>query len=106
MTNPSIVNRIFSMDGKTVVITGASGGIGRALSIAFAGAGAIVGLHGTNEERLGETRRLVEDAGGRAVVLPLVDVGSVEDCRALIASARSALGRIDVLFNNAGMNRR
>jgi gluconate 5-dehydrogenase len=104
MTNP--LDKLFSMDGKVVLITGASGGIGRVLAIAFAGAGATVGLHGTDPVRLDETRRLAEEAGGSAVVLPPADLGNIDACRALIADAHHALGRIDVLFNNAGMNRR
>jgi NAD(P)-dependent dehydrogenase (short-subunit alcohol dehydrogenase family) len=101
----SILERLFSLEGKTALVTGASGGIGRALSVALAEAGAVVGLHGTNEERLEETRRCVEEAGGQSVVLT-ADLRFLESCRQLIAEAHAALGRLDILINNAGMNRR
>jgi gluconate 5-dehydrogenase len=100
------LERIFGLHGRTALITGASSGIGRALAIGLAGAGAVVGVHGRSEEQLAETRRLVEATGGKAVVLP-ADLNDDAACRRLIADARAALGgRLDVLVNNAGMNRR
>jgi NAD(P)-dependent dehydrogenase (short-subunit alcohol dehydrogenase family) len=101
----SILNRLFSLEGKTALITGASGGIGRVLSVALAEAGAFVALHGTNVEHLEETKRLVEEAGGKSVILT-ADIGKVENCRKLVADAHAALGGLDILLNNAGMNRR
>jgi NAD(P)-dependent dehydrogenase (short-subunit alcohol dehydrogenase family) len=104
--NDRILDRLFSLKGRTALITGASGGIGRGLAVAFAEAGATVGVHGMNVEHLEETRRQVEAVGGRAVVLR-ADLKTVEACQKLIADAVAALGgRLDVLVNNAGMNRR
>ncbi len=101
----SYLSGLFSLEGKTALLTGASGGIGRVLAVAFARAGATVALNGTSAERLSETARLVEDAGGTAHPLP-APLNEVEACRQLIADATSAMGRLDILVNCAGMNRR
>jgi NAD(P)-dependent dehydrogenase (short-subunit alcohol dehydrogenase family) len=100
-----ILERLFSLEGKAALVTGASGGIGSDVAVALAEAGAFVGLSGTNREHLEETDSRVKEAGGRSVVLP-ADLGEVENCRQLIADARKELGRLDILINNAGMNRR
>ncbi len=47
---PSVLERLFSLDGKTVLITGASGGIGQTLAVALAEAGAAIGVHGRDTE--------------------------------------------------------
>lgn len=101
----SLWERCFSLAGKTALVTGASGGIGRTLAVALAEAGAAVGVHGRNRERTEETCRAVEETGGRAA--PLIgDIETVEQCRALIAEAHAALGRLDILVNCAATNRR
>jgi NAD(P)-dependent dehydrogenase (short-subunit alcohol dehydrogenase family) len=83
---------------RTAVVTGAGSGIGRAVTAALLGAGYSVALAGRREETLLET------AGGsdRALVVP-TDVTDAESVRALFARARSELGRVDILFNNAGL---
>src|SRR5258708_40339520 len=101
----TILNRMFSLEGKTALVTGASGGIGRALSVGLAEAGAFVGLSGTNVVNLMETKRLVEDVGG-SCVLHVADLGTVANCKRLIEDVKEALGGLDILFNNAGMNKR
>ncbi|HZP83968.1 MAG TPA: glucose 1-dehydrogenase [Chthonomonadaceae bacterium] len=103
--SPTLFHRLFSLEGRAALITGASGGIGRALAVALAEAGAIVGLHGTNRSRLEETQQHVEEAGGQAVALP-AELSDVDACRRLIAEAHAQLGRLDILVNCAGMNRR
>jgi len=103
--SPSLLARLFSLEGQAALVTGASGGIGRVLAAALAGAGAAVGLHGTRAGALEEVRDEIEAAGGRAVVLP-ADLGDVETCRKLVQDTVAALGRLDILVNCAGMNRR
>jgi 2-deoxy-D-gluconate 3-dehydrogenase len=95
----------FSLAGKVALVTGASGGIGRALAVGLAGAGASVALHGRSESALAETAAEVEAAGARHVSLTaeLADPGEPER---LVADCVAALGRLDVLVNCAGMNRR
>jgi 2-deoxy-D-gluconate 3-dehydrogenase len=100
-----IFERLFSLQGKTVLITGAGGGIGRVLAAALAEAGAEVGLHDLTPAQLAESQRLVEAVGGRAVTLT-ADLNDVEACRKLITEAQAKLGRLDVLINCAATNRR
>ncbi len=106
MTNKSaIFERLFSLEGKTALITGAAGGIGRVLAVALAEAGAAIGLHDLTTELLEEPHRMVEEVGGQAVKLT-ADLKEVEACRKLIAEAHTALGRLDILINCAATNRR
>jgi 2-deoxy-D-gluconate 3-dehydrogenase len=86
-------------------VTGSSSGIGKAIAIALAQAGATVGLNGTRREALEATRAEIEQNGGTAVVLP-ADIGDIANCRRLIEDAATTLGGIDILVNNAGINRR
>lgn len=87
--------------GKKAVITGADSGIGRAVAIAFAREGADVLIAYLDEdEDARETAKWVEEAGQRAELFR-GDVANPEVCRALVASAVKAFGRIDILVNNA-----
>jgi NAD(P)-dependent dehydrogenase (short-subunit alcohol dehydrogenase family) len=103
--NPSILHRLFSLEGKAALITGAGGGIGGVLAVALAEAGAAVGLNDLTLAQLEEPHRMVEEVGGRAVMLP-ADLASVDACHRLVADACAALGRLDVLVNCAVVNRR
>lgn len=86
---------------KATLITGADSGIGRAVALAFAREGADVLISYLNEhEDAEETRRLVEEAGRKAVLVP-GDLADPAHCRAIVAKAVEAFGRIDVLVNNA-----
>jgi NAD(P)-dependent dehydrogenase (short-subunit alcohol dehydrogenase family) len=91
------------MDKKTI-ITGADSGIGRAVALAFAREGADVLISYLNEhEDARETQRLVEEAGRKAVLVP----GDLQDpahCRAIVARAVEAFGRVDILVNNAELS--
>jgi NAD(P)-dependent dehydrogenase (short-subunit alcohol dehydrogenase family) len=87
-------------DGKVAVVTGAGSGIGRAVALAFLGAGYRAVLAGRRQEPLEETARL-SGAGDRALPVP-TDVTRPESVRALFDRAVERFGRVDVLFNNAG----
>ena len=90
-------------EDKVVIVTGASSGIGKALTLRLAGAGALQALAARNAERLDalavECRRL----GGDAVALP-TDVSDEAGCRNLIEQTVERYGRIDTLINNAGFS--
>jgi NAD(P)-dependent dehydrogenase (short-subunit alcohol dehydrogenase family) len=89
-------------EGKTVVITGASGGLGRAAAVQFAREGAQVVLGARRAADLEETERQCEAAGGRALSC-VTDVTSEAQVHALARAALDASGRIDVWINNAGV---
>lgn len=88
--------------GKTIVITGASRGIGAAAARHFAEAGAVVVLAARSAERISELAREISAAGATAHAITC-DVSRASDVRALIAQAMTATGTIDVLINNAGV---
>ncbi|MDS2171467.1 SDR family oxidoreductase [Nesterenkonia sp. CL21] len=92
----------FDFTDKTVFITGAGSGIGRATAEAFAAAGADVAVTGTEEEPLRETAKLVEGYGRKAHVA-LADVTDSHSVEQAVKSAVEALGPIDIGVNNAGI---
>ena len=91
----------FSLDGLVAVVTGGSKGIGKAIAIAFAEAGADVALAARGEEDLQLVAKEVESRGRRALAVP-TDVSDQAQIQALVARAVQELGTIDVLVNNAG----
>lgn len=91
------------LDGKKIVVTGASSGFGEAIALACAQEGADVALVARRVDKLEALANRIRSMGAQAVVRAC-DVGVQEQIEATVAAARSALGRIDVLVNNAGMN--
>jgi NAD(P)-dependent dehydrogenase (short-subunit alcohol dehydrogenase family) len=92
----------FRLDGKVAIVTGASSGLGVAFARALAEAGADVAIGARRAERLEATRTLVEDAGRRAFAARL-DVADPHSCAGFVRDTVDALGRVDVLVNNAGV---
>ena len=88
--------------GKVALITGAASGIGRETSLLFAKEGARIVAADVNDAGGEETVELVTNGGGEAVFIH-ADVSKNEDCEAMVRSAESTFGRLDVLFNNAGI---
>ncbi len=97
----SILDR-FKLDGKVAIVTGASSGLGVAFAQALAEAGADVAIGARRVDRLEETKALVEAAGRRCYSAPL-DVTDPDRCRDFVTEAHEALGRVDILLNNAGV---
>lgn len=91
------------LQDKTMLITGASSGFGRGIALACAAEGARLALVGRDEGRLSEVAHLAGAAGGEAVICA-ADIADEGQILAAVDKARSALGQIDVLVNNAGMN--
>ena len=91
----------FDFTEKVAVITGAAGGIGRAVSLSLAQAGARVVAVDLSRDGGEETAKLVRDAGGEAI-FAAADVREPEDHAAYVKSALDAWGRIDIFMNNAG----
>jgi 3-oxoacyl-[acyl-carrier protein] reductase len=92
---------VFDLTGKSALVTGASGGIGRTIAKQLKVQGAVVGLSGTRVEVL---QALADELGDGAYVLP-ADLSSTAGVDLLISDARAAIGNIDILVNNAGLSR-
>jgi NAD(P)-dependent dehydrogenase (short-subunit alcohol dehydrogenase family) len=92
------------LDGKRVVVTGASRGLGRSFATAMAAQGASLVINGTQPDRLAETAALVAALGGPCEQV-LGSVAEVDVCQAIVARAVEAYGGVDVLVNNAGIVR-
>jgi NAD(P)-dependent dehydrogenase (short-subunit alcohol dehydrogenase family) len=92
----------FSLDGRVVVITGASSGLGAAVALAVAQAGADVVIGARRKEMLEATATTVEALGRKALVVP-TDITVVDDCQRLVQRATETFGRVDGLVNNAGV---
>ncbi len=89
--------------GKTVVVTGASSGIGRAIAERLGASGAHVFLGGRTAEAMAESKAKIEAAGGKAEGV-VHDVRSVDDVRGLVDRAVAVTGRLDIMVNNAGVS--
>ena len=91
------------LQGRRALVTGSDSGIGQAIAILFAEEGADVAIvYHTDEEGAGETRRGVEAAGRRALVMQ-ADVGNPEAVDRIFEEAERELGPLDILVNNAGI---
>ncbi|HYH43006.1 MAG TPA: SDR family NAD(P)-dependent oxidoreductase, partial [Burkholderiales bacterium] len=90
------------LGNKVALITGGGSGIGRESALLFASEGAAIVAADVNEQAAAETAALVQKAGGRASPCR-VDVSKAADCEQMIAFAEREFGKLDVLFNNAGI---
>jgi short-subunit dehydrogenase len=90
-----------AIEGKVVLITGASSGIGEALALKVGEAGGIVALVARSEDRLSEIKGEIEELGGKATVHP-ADLSDLEDADRMVADVLGEHGHVDVLVNNAG----
>ena len=96
---------VFSLEGKTILISGATGGIGSAISRGLAAAGAEAALCARNQQKCRELADEISAHGGAATAhaLDISDLDSIHRC---VDEVMQRYGKIDVLFNVAGINRR
>ncbi|KUO56796.1 MAG: beta-ketoacyl-ACP reductase [Alphaproteobacteria bacterium BRH_c36] len=92
---------MFDLTGKNALVTGATGGIGKAIATAFHKAGATVAISGRRQDKLDE---IAAELGDRVHVLAC-DLANREQVAKLIDDAVGTMGRLDIIVNNAGMTR-
>jgi glucose 1-dehydrogenase len=92
--------------GKVAIVTGSSQGIGQAIAQRFSeeGASVVIDYRG-HAEGANETRKMVEAAGGKAIIVK-ADISLIDDIQGLVDAGVNAFGKIDVLVNNAGIEKR
>ena len=96
-----MIQELFSLDERVALVTGAASGMGRAMALAFASAGADLLIADINVDGLGAAAAEIE-ALGRRVLPAACDVTDIEQIRAMFARLDKEFGRIDVLANVAG----
>lgn len=92
----------FRLDGRVVIVTGASSGLGVSFAKAAAEAGADVVLAARRVDKLAQTAALIDSVGGRSLSVA-TDVVDPDQCTAMVEAAVAEFGRVDVLINNAGV---
>ena len=90
------------LEGRAVVVTGASRGLGERMALDFAAAGALVSLAARDRPGLDQVASQIKEQGGKAIIVQ-TDVTKAADCERLMAATTEAFGKIDVLINNAGI---
>ncbi len=90
------------LDGKVAVVTGASRGIGRAISVALGAEGATVVVSARSQSGLESAAEAVRQAGGQAVIVP-VELMQEDSVKGLVRAVTEKCGRLDILVNNAGI---
>jgi 2-deoxy-D-gluconate 3-dehydrogenase len=96
---------IFSLEGKTALVTGASSGIGQAIAITLAESGAKVAVHSRKSGNAAETLATIEDRGGVAFEV-VGDMADTSTPQSVFDQSVDQLGRVDILINNSGTIRR
>ena len=99
-----ILNK-FKLDGRTALVTGASSGLGQAIAVALAEAGADIACHARSEGKADETCAVITNLG-RRVVTVAGDLADRETPARIVTETIEHFGRVDILINNAGMIRR
>ncbi|HXT85535.1 MAG TPA: 3-oxoacyl-[acyl-carrier-protein] reductase [Verrucomicrobiae bacterium] len=95
---------MFSLNEKVALVTGASQGIGRAIAVALAAAGARVALAARNEQKVAEAAGQIQSAGGEALSIKM-DVAEPDQIKAGFQQVLAKFGRLDILVNNAAITR-
>lgn len=96
---------MFSLEGKTALVTGASGGIGSAIARALAAQGARLALSGSNSSKLRSFREELNDEFGHDHVEITCDLSNTTQVEELVPATLDTFGKLDILVNNAGVTR-
>jgi NAD(P)-dependent dehydrogenase (short-subunit alcohol dehydrogenase family) len=94
---------LIHLENKVAIVSGASRGIGEAIALAFAGAGARLAVSSRKLDAVAGVARKIEQAGGEALAIA-AHVGRIEECHALVQKTVERFGKADVLINCAGTN--
>ena len=97
------MSKLFDLNGKTAIVTGANTGLGQGIALALAGAGAAISLVGRSAPD--ETVAQIEASGGKYCVIK-ADLSQLDDIDQIIKQSRAELGGADILVNNAGIIQR
>lgn len=98
------MNKYPDLSGKTILVTGATDGIGKELSRIFAHAGASLILHGRNPERLANTlAEIKQETGNSHIQTVIADFSSLLQVKSMADEVRQKVGHLDILVNNAGL---
>ncbi|MCP2297195.1 2-deoxy-D-gluconate 3-dehydrogenase [Nocardia amikacinitolerans] len=101
LTESEISREIFSLNGRRILVTGASKGLGREIAIGLARFGARIALVARSKDGLTETAALIEEAGGATPIVRAVDLRDPDNIEETVESVVAELGGLDVLVNNA-----
>jgi NAD(P)-dependent dehydrogenase (short-subunit alcohol dehydrogenase family) len=93
---------MFRLEGRVALVTGASRGLGRAIAVVLAQAGASVAMVARDQAKLREVAAEISAAGGEAHIFP-ADLADPEECRGVVANIAASQKRLDILVNNAGL---
>jgi NAD(P)-dependent dehydrogenase (short-subunit alcohol dehydrogenase family) len=102
--DPKTILEQFRLDGQVAFVTGASRGLGKAMALGLAGAGADVALAGRDAETLRPVAEEIEQALGRRTLCVPLDVADLDAIPAAVAAILAHFGQLDILVNNAGTN--
>ena len=98
------MTNLFNLTGKTALVTGGNGGIGLGIARGLAQAGARVAIIARNTEKSHAAAKALAEETGVAPLVLTADVSSPDQVAAVVDEAKKGLGRIDILFNNAGIS--
>ena len=95
---------LFDLTGKVAIVTGGNGGIGLGIALGLAEAGARIAIVGRNADKSAAAAEELGRASAQPPIVVTADVASEADCDRIASEVRDQAGRIDILFNNAGIN--
>jgi len=95
---------LFDLSGKVAIVTGGNGGIGLGMAQGLARAGASIVVLGRNTAKSESAAKLLHEQSGVPALVVTADVSDANDVERAVAETRAHFGRIDILFNNAGIN--